>query len=437
MRQNLTNRVLGRLLRNGVLLKSIGKLVGPTLSGWVMAKITLLGQDRDDRITVLWSRRPQFEKDIAQLVSRTDINFIEFSKTRFQMCLEAWVPWPMRRQVHFQGERGKKAEKARRASKTFAESFLKNLRRYQRIDAVLSANFNYWQDDCIADACPTFSIPFLVLSREHPLSQLSAEWIRVLHRLHSFRFKGQAIAVFGALTRDAILAGGVCPAETIEITGAPRFDTWHDLDLNEDNRDTIALMSYGEPTYFATANYRETVTAFANASMSTENCRFILKCKNEFNIDLAQEILSAIPNHRVEIDMMVPLPDLFPRCKLIIGFNSLSLIEGLFAKSRILVPHWLDARRPPEDLVFTPQDEMLKGTIGFANSREEFTKAIREVATAPYQPPSRDGQAAILEKYCYFPEDRLASDAVADFIIRHIDKYRSNRHLNGSEQKAA
>jgi hypothetical protein len=430
VKHSLTNRILGRLLGNGVLLKSTSWLFGPTISGWVMAKITLLGHRKDDRVTVLWSKRPQFDKDVTQMVQRTDLNFLEFSKTRFQMCLEAWVPWTMRRQVHFQSESGRKAEKARQASKVFAESFLKNLRHHQRIDAILTANFNYWQDDCLADICPNIQIPFLVLSREHPLSQLSAEWIRVLHRLHSYKFKGDAIAVFGALTRDAILAGNVCPPEKIQITGAPRFDPWHDIDLDQVSRDTVALMSYGEPTYFATANYRETVTAFARASMVSENCRFVLKCKNEFNIELAGRILSEVAGHRVLTEMTVPLSELFPRCKLIAGFNSLSLIEGLFAQSQILVPHWLDAQRPVEDLVFAPNDELLQGTVSFANTAEEFQKEVTKVAAAPYQPPSGEGQAAILEKYCYFPADQLASTAVADFIMGHIHQYQPDTSRN-------
>lgn len=430
MTRRVFDRALDRLLRNGLILRSIARLGGPEPAAAVLTWLTLRGQIPVDRLTVLWSRRPQFSKDVSELKTRTGIHFLEFSKARYQAMLEAWVPWPMRRQVFFQGESGWEADRARRMAKDFAVAFLRRLRRKQRIDAVLAANINYWQDEGLGAACSEMRLPFLVLSREHPLTRLSADWIRVLHRLHRFRFRGDGVAVFGALTRDALVAGEACKPEQIWITGAPRFDAWHEVDLRLCSRDCVALMSYGEPTYFAVENYREAVLAFGRASARVPDCRFVLKCKNEFNVRLAMEILAELPAHSVSVEMTTPLTELFPRCKLIAGFNSLSLLEGLLAQARIVVPHWKDARRPAEDLLFAPDDPILSQVVAFADSPEAFEGFLVAGAQTPHRTPPAEDRSAILHRYCHVPENGTASDAVAQFIHYHV------KHLNGVTDQA-
>ena len=417
-------RLSGRLLRSGRVLRTLARLGGPRMAAAAIAWLTSRHAWPSGALTVLWSVRPHFRKDIDELAARTDMAFVPLSKTYVQMVLEAWVPWEMRRQVHFQAARGPRAERARRLSTAFARALLLRLRRKRRIDAVLTANINYWQDDALCRACRELGIPFLVLSREQPLSPVAADWIRLLNGLHRFRFEGDGVAVFGRQTRDALTESGACTEDQVWITGAPRFDRWRDIRFDGVVQDTVTLMSYGEQTYFAPQNYREAVAACGRASrQAAAECgvRFILKCKNEFNIELAGRILADVPGHRVVLDMHASLYELFPRSRIVAGFNSFSLIEALLGAAPVVVPNWGDSRRPTEELVFDPDDESLRGAVAFATSAEDFEARIAAVVARPPGPVDSAQRRRIVGRYCHFSEGETASAAVARFIGHYVD----------------
>jgi hypothetical protein len=121
------------------------------------------------------------------------------------------------------------------------------------------------------------------------------------------------------------------------------------------------------------------------------------------------------------IDHDTPLYELFPRARLVVGFNSLSLVEAMFTLARVTIPCWGDADRSREELMFDPDDQELKKVVAFARSSEELKRHL-ELAARGQQAdaPAEIDRLNVVRRIFHFPDEATCSQEVERFVRRRI-----------------
>lgn len=252
-----------------------------------------------------------------------------------------------------------------------------------------------------------------------------------------FRFEGDSVAVFGESTLRIFVDSGACRSDQVVVTGGPRFDVWRDLGNDGQAKDTITLLSYRDPDYFAPASFVEVLdrfTATANRLQGSP-CRFVVKAKNKAD---ARAIRRMMPAHsaNLSVDHEVALPELFVRSRLIIGFNSLSVVEALLTDAQGAVPYWGDALLHPDWLMFHPDRPGDRDAVTFLTGRQELEEiiasAVLSSAGMQFDPAVR---SAVVEKLIHVPREWTASDEVASWIRSQIDRFGSSREPSRAGQE--
>ncbi len=224
--------------------------------------------------------------------------------------------------------------------------------------AVLSANINYWPEASLRAACARLGIPFVVLCREHWCIPCDLD----VWRGSTPAADVAAVCVAGESSRDALTRYGTVAPERVHVTGLPRWDAWRDMPAVE--RDLVVLLEYADEAYLAPQNYREVLKVFHGAAWHHGQDQFVIRTK---------------------ADHTQPLPELLNRARLVIGFNSLSLIDALLSPAEVAVPHWGDARRGLCELMLWPG----ASAVRFPLSPPDLRTMIDEAMHRKYSQPQR------------------------------------------------
>lgn len=405
------------------MLKFFCQLTGHRGAAWFLLATSDWKGYRKGQITVLCLYRPLFSKDLDQLRLRTDINWVYLNNEFLGHVQSAWMPADMRRQTDYQKCRGERYRRYWERLEDFGILLLKRFGRKARIDAVLSSHIDYWHAEGVRLGARRLGVPFLALCREHMCLPIQQQSVKEYYT--SFRFEGDAVAVFSRATRDIFVASGACSSEQVVVTGPPRLDIWREVPERIEPRDYIVLLSYRDPAYWAPHSFVEVLHLFKVAAERHENGEsavFLVKSKNRED---TQEIISLIPDRprNLVIEHDVSLYELLPRARLVVGFNSLSLFEAHFTHAWIVVPYWADARRPSRELILDPEDDRTREVIGFAMSPMQLDEWLKQAALNRLPPPVvREKRLEIVRRAFHFPVDRTCSQEVADFVLENVQK---------------
>ncbi|MCC6355450.1 MAG: hypothetical protein IT577_16285 [Verrucomicrobiae bacterium] len=374
--------------------------------------------------TVLCLRRSQFARDIDQLAARTRLNYVTVESRYLSYFQKHHVPWERLgfrcTQTFYPASEHPLVQEAKRKNERAAIRLLRLIRGRHRFSAVLTAQTDYWQEDSVRAACGELGVPFLVLSKEHYVSgHLRANRMKD-YADSGFRFRGDGIALFGECTVETLVSTGVAPRDRIWITGAPRLDAWREMGGSATPRDTITLLSFSKG-YIVKDSYRDALLTFAKVAneLGGHGVRFVVKCKNGEDREAAEKVLgeSGSRGLRFLVGNHVPLLD---RSRLVMGFNSLALLESLLSRAHLAVPHWGDAVRKPHDLVVDPADEGARRVFEFLDSPAAWEALLRRAATEAPPPGDAGERLAFLRRYFHYPSDTTCSAEVEAFLLRFI-----------------
>ncbi len=382
---------------------------------------------RPDRFTVLCLERRNFERDIEQLRMRTRCNWLGLRSRVLGPALWAFIPQEFRKQTDYFACRVPEAEAAFSAAGAFVAELLADMARRHRLDAVMSANTDYWQDESLKRACARLGLPFLVLSREYYNTEAKVEWKQQRYEESGFRFEGAGVAVFGPKMLATLTSGGVCPPDRIWITGPPRLDVWR-TGPGAEPKDTLTLLSFARKIYLATGVFESMLDAFARFSLRPEarGIRCVVKGKNRADSDNVRRMLSEIPNRLIVTDGM-DIAALFRRSRVIAGFNSLAVLEGLLTPAAVCCPAWGDAARDPAEMLIDPGAPDAARAVSFVRSPEEFTQLL--VAAAEGRLPASDAGARLrlVREHFHYPEEGTCSGEVERFALEASARFRAGR----------
>jgi len=374
------------------------------------------------RATVLVARRAQFSKDVEQLRHRTNLNFAAISAVKVKKAQEPWVPENLRQQTYFTALLDEAPELKNRLQK-FGRAFLQEASRKTRIDAFMAANFDYWQDEAIKLGCVALGIPFLVLSRENYTIPWTSPWLHRRIADAKFRFNGNGIACFSHATKIA-MSPGVSDPDDIWVTGAPRYDSWlHIAPRPICEKTHITLVTFNLPGYGAQDLFAEVFQQFAETSKTALNQRvkWMVKCKKRADYDEISAMVPAPNNLLLTYD--TPLFDVFPISRLVVGYNSLALVEALLTDTPVVIPWWGQTKEEPSQFLLDPNDPAVAEVIYIARSPEEFVTLLRRAATGDDLRRGTEAQRrAVFSRHMQLQEEGTASEAVEGFIRYYIAK---------------
>ena len=394
---------------------------GPALA----ARLALQSIDASDwrrgAGTVLVLDRLYFEKDVVELRRRGRLNYVTLHTHVLSMAQSCWLPVTLQEQISYVPRTTPAHHAAWADAERYASLVLTAARRRWQVGAVLASNVDYWQHESVRRACAEQGVPFLVLCQEQQTVPFTYAAGLKLYRDAGFRYSGTAVAVFEARTRDMLVEAGCCTPGQVVVTGAPRLDPWFDGSVAAATADTITLLSFDGDQYLAPECYLEALAEFAAASIAHRGSelRFLLKCKDAEDEARNARHLAGVP-HALEITHTEALTATYPRSRLVMGYNTLAILEALLSPAELAVPQWNDADRPRAEQIVDRHDPACQPHFRFPKSAAAWRALIDEAVATPRPQIDPEARRSLIRRWFHAPASGSASLAVERFIETYL-----------------
>lgn len=396
-------------------------ILGPRFAAFLSARTIDWGPQQEGPI-VLCLFRESFVKDIHEMRKRTDMQFavVMGGFTRFQ---EVWFPKMMQIQTFYQSYQGPGREYALMRSEQYAQHLINYVERKRPVQAVLSANFDYWQEVGLKEVCKKMGIPFFVLSREHPVVPSVCEIVTEWYKRSAYKFEGAQIAVAGDSSKEVLARiGTVCNDNQVVVTGLPRFDAWRDVDcsLPLEERNFITLLTFTDG-YFANETFKSVLKAFLQAAKnkSEPSLRFMIKTKDAHDQQLVKNLIPVNYLDFVECTHEVDLFKILPISRYVIGYNSLSMVESVIAGCKIVIPAWDECKDRGSMVMYSADDPIVSRIVEFAYSSDDFMAMLVRKFEGENRLNTKIEVSSFLNKYIYIPSGATSSQLVVEMIQQY------------------
>lgn len=400
------------------------KIGGPRFAAYLSYWSIDWGEIKDGQI-VLCLYRESFIKDIAELRKRTSLNYpiVMGGFTRFQMT---WFAPTLPEQTFYQRNLHQN-DRALEKGTQYVRYLIQLVNRKYSVDAILSANFDYWQDAVFKKVCKEIDIPFLVLSREHPIIPKVCESVIARYRKSGYHFEGAAIAVAGRSTKDVITkAETICAPEQVVITGLPRYDAWLDVDtsLSLEDRKFITLLTFSRG-YYADETFKEVLRLFCDVAQSYAGLPviFIIKTKDASDTQYVRHFMTQNKLSSVRCDHELDLFDVLPKSRMVINYNSLSLVEAVMARACTVIPIWGQCSDSGEEAMYSANNPKVTKVVNFSYGKEDLLNTI-DLSVKGQSTIAQDEDAReFLNEYIFISERASNCRGFEGFLSAHL---RSN-----------
>jgi hypothetical protein len=396
---------------------------------------------RPGRPTVLCLRRALFAKDIAELKKRTDLNLPTIQVTTVKRPQERWVAPKWRRQAHLWHDLNTSLPRLKAGLEAFGVAFLEAACAQHPIDAVAAANTDYWQDEALRMGCRKLDIPFIALSRESYGIGRGRDFVANNYKSGNFYFNGTGCAVASDVCAGFMRGQAAMRDAAICATGWPRYDAWRDYPMPPlKERKWITLMAYGDPrqVQYAAANFRDVLISFAKAAArqlalpEAQRLHFVIKMKKRNEDDYIRAIQPDLDALGIEILADMPLPDIVTRSRMIVGFNTLAVLEGLLGSCPVVVPVWSDSDRDPSASLLHPDNPDDDLVCYFPRSPADFELLLTQAEAGTLPPKgSLQERLARFSRHSVVTSDVTASQRF-DAFVRSLLAAADERRRKGA-----
>jgi hypothetical protein len=374
---------------------------------------------------VLCVKRNLFDKDIKELRKYAkNLNWLVIGTTQLTNIQNAWTPGKIHGQTVFQKYFTKEYENKWEECKLFAELFLKIAIKRLNIKAVLSANIDYWQDEGLRRACKAISISFLSLAKENYIIPSFIEDLTEYYRGLNFKFTGDGVAVFSNSMKDFLIKSEICEAKKIHVTGAPRLDAWKRISGGQYVQDSIVLLPYGKDYGLKSElHFMEMLNLFLSFAKkySDSHLNFVIKCKNQRYKSELHNKLTKADLEFIKLTVDQPLYELYPRSRLVIGYNTLALLEALLSKTVIAIPQWGEIGNDTKSQQFNPEDESCSSVIEFVQSIFDMEKLLKKIIEKQDYNFDMEKRISLMQNYMFYDPNKFNSKYVEEFVLSYIN----------------
>ena len=310
-------------------------------------------------------------------------------------------------------------------SAEMADAILVQLKKRYHITAVMSANVDYWQAEGMRRMTKTYNIPFVVLCREVQTIPMTYERALKHYGQYPFKYNGRAVAVHNQRTAEFIKDVGFCnDNQAVVVTGPPRLDRWLDI-VNSPNAEMSRKAEYVTLLSFFTGYldqnlFFETVEILAEISQKDAykgQYKFKVKCKGKTD---RQEILAALAQKNIDVSNIeftyeADLLPVFLKSKIIIGYNSLAMIEAVLSPAQSIIPFWGANVEKLENNNIVPNEQSNK-VIKFAMTPDMMREEMDRTLSGDVQMTELKDKVAFVQNYFAFDPSEPASARVLNLI---------------------
>lgn len=381
---------------------------------------------RAGRPTILCLDRALFRKDLTEMRRWTDLNLVTIRATQVKKSQNAWVKPQWRRQTFLAHDLTQEARSLAPLLERFGCAFLTAASNRHKIDGVMAANTDYWQDEALKLACRKMKIPFLVLSRESYGIGRGREYVTDVYRRAKFKFIGAGCAVASQRCEEFLSACGSLNGALVQTTGWPRYDAWLEQPLKPaGERKSLTLMSYADPqaVQYAAQNFADVFREFVAVARSYRaqhpngDLQFVVKLKKKRDeawlLDLDPNYMSA----GLVVSADLPLPELLADSRIVIGYNTLAVLEALLAETAVVVPCWSDSKRDQHRSLMHFENPLDQQVCYFPQSSTELHELLDQAIAGTLTPKgSREKQLERFSLHSKVDPAKKASHEVERFI---------------------
>lgn len=272
-----------------------------------------------------------------------------------------------------------------------------------RFEGIITGAYYYVEQRELATACNKLKIDFYVLHKESITTEISRVARNIVFKNKSGAFTGTALSTYNYDEMSTLKKIDKNKNCVLKVTGSPRLDKlFRECDNNKRDIDVVffwfGLNTYlpsfkgkllwpeikkcgfytGEPWDWSGLQ-NEYFKAICELAKNKANLNIYLKAKQGFGLNEKQlKLLSNISN--LKIITTGSAEGILLRAKVIVGFNSTVLFEGLAAKCKVITPRFKEAGLGLESKrlgtlnindsiyeAFTPED-MIKQINKFINA---------------------------------------------------------------------
>ena len=368
---------------------------------------------------IAWDKRPSgkthllcmgravFNQDIEILRAYGNFRYSVLKASLFEKGLAPYVKKEWQTQTFFH----KKYNDIDRNTKIFIEQyinkFISYINNYRIIDGIVVANSDYWQDEPLKVVCKKKSLPFIVLSRENYIQKYERDFLINRVNKSGYKFTGDIMCVASQRCREVLLETGAYAAEQIAVTGWPRMDLYErPFDHLLPGKPLVTLIAYQDELYLAPKNFMDVLDTFiALARENSRHFRFVIKVKK---ISHARKLIRARPTlitAPVHIEWKALSHDVVRASRIVIGYNTTGVLEALLSEADIIVPWWLDAVQPEDNLLISAHSASNRKVFAFPHSRQEFINCVKAGLARHNPENSPQTRRRELERYIHMPRE--------------------------------
>ena len=286
--------------------------------------------------------------------------------------------------------------------------------------AVLSANIDYWQDTGFKIACRQRGIPFIAISREHPIIPYAIDEVACWYNETSFSFEGDKVVVAGDSTKNVLTEmSRACSSDQVHVTGLPRFDVWRDIDVDMplSDRKFVTLLTFTQG-YAADQTFKDVLVEFCNAAKrhKSTNVKFLVKTKDMDDTEVVKSMLYNYGASNITCSHDIPLFDALPQSRLVINYNSLSLIEAALAKAPIAIPAFGECKATGPFAMYPSDNPVISEVVKFAKDKQSLSTIIDNHISNDGGLLSDTARLRFVREYIEYHDEITSSHRVANLI---------------------
>lgn len=312
---------------------------------WTFLELLLTSQIRkslsSDRPNIICLSRPVFDYDISALNRfQKKFHFADFRFPWSRLYPFSWVPWyrNMGQVSFFESEELTKELFAPLTA--MLTRAMTPLRGSFDIRGVMSANYNYFQDEPYLQYCRELELPFFVLLKEHPYSKKLRD-IRHEWNLGKSKFPERGhIGLFGGENSMLYVDDGMISSERAFVTGFPRFDYYLNTSTphSSGTKREILLVDFGSGILYPTRDFPRVLETTASWCLS-RGFRLTVKSKDLRQARETSRLVAKLSRPLREITRIVQgmMASHVSNCAGIVASESTAAYEALLTSSPLIL----------------------------------------------------------------------------------------------------
>ncbi len=408
------------------------------------------------RVLILNLNKPGFQEDIAaSFAGAEDFELVSWPTYALTSFSAALLAPELSNKRYDSDDPHIVASKLR--YRNFLSALWSHVNRHKRIDAVLTANYGYYNQREFAAALDAAGTPFIALHKENVKSPGRVKYWQPIYRKRG-RFEGSKILVYSETERELQVSSGVADAADVTGTGMPRLDRAHRMrsrlfaqgkqpaplvlffafwkreKLTATERVSSARLRMESDEEWSRRNWDKlcegTYRAIVDLARSRPDARIVMKTKPqsvrlEEILKMLGETADTLPFNFEIVTGGDPI-GLIGQSRAVVGFNSTALLEALAAGKPVIVPDFAEARDPAmRDLVIDLGEAVEK-----ASSPDDLSRAMhRHLDT--WTEPAEELPAISLDTLRQWVgnDDGAAGQRVSAAVRSEISRMRKGHNL--------